>query len=189
LLNFKQRGFYSAIFLFLNMNRNSFLTFVVFATFITAAHAQMIPVSNSSGKPLSSAPDIVSKYAALLNVPKDSITNVKLYIAVEQFSNAPYKYDGNDANGIDCSGFTCAVEKQAFGFNIPRSSSAQLASAKPRTLATIKAGDLVFLKSHTVGLYLQNGYFAEVISNGGLILNNANDPDQQQRIASYGAVK
>jgi hypothetical protein len=42
------------------MNRNSFLVFVVFAIFITAAKAQMIPVSNSSGKPLTSAADIVA---------------------------------------------------------------------------------------------------------------------------------
>ena len=189
MLNFKQHALLNTNYLFLNMNRNSLLIFVALATFITAAHAQMIAVSNSSGKPLASTPDIISKYAALLNVSKDSITNVKLYTAVEQFSNAPYKYGGNDSNGIDCSGFTCAVEKQAFGVIIPRTSSAQLASAKPTTLANIKSGDLVFLKSHTVGLYLQNGYFAEVISNGGLILNNTNDPDQQQRIASYGAVR
>jgi cell wall-associated NlpC family hydrolase len=170
------------------MNRYS-LSIIAFIGFFNVAYAQMIPLKNASGQPLTSQAYIIHKYAMFLNVPADSIKNVKLYTAVEQFSSAPYKLGGNDADGVDCSGFTCAVEKQAFGVTIPRSTSGQLAVAKLRTLANIKAGDLVFLKSHTVGLYLQNGFFVEVISNGGLVLSNANDPNQQQRIAGYGAMK
>ena len=63
------------------------------------------------------------------------------------------------------------------------------AAAKPKAIADLKEGDLIFFKSHTVGVYLQNGCFAEVTSNEGIVINNLNDPDMQQRIASYGSFK
>ena len=152
-------------------------------------YQQMVSVQNSSGTTLTSQADIVAKYATLLNVPKDSIKNISLYTLIEQYSGTPYKYGGTDVKGVDCSGFSCAIEKQVYGLTIPRTVSLQAAGAKPKTIANLKEGDLVFLKSHTLGVYLMNGYFAEVTSNAGLVLNNLNDPDMQQRIASCGSFK
>jgi probable lipoprotein NlpC len=156
--------------------------------------SQGLPVRNDSGAPLTSQDDIVAKYAQLLSVPKDSIRNIKLYTLIEQYSSTPYKFGGNDANGVDCSGFSCVIEKQVYGVTIPRSTGLQANAVKTRNISELHEGDLVFLKLggnsiNHVGVYLQNGFFVHATSNLGLVLDNVNDPDTQQRFMACGSVK
>jgi len=159
-----------------------------------SARSQGVQVKNDSGAIFTSQDEIVSKYAQLLSVPKDSIKNIQLYSLIEQYSYAPYKFGGNDTNGVDCSGFACIIEKQIYGITIPRSASQQAIAAKAKNISDLKEGDLVFLKlggakANHVGVYLQNGYFVHATSNLGIVLDNLNDPDTQQRFASCGSAK
>jgi len=180
------------------MNIKPFLicSILVFALTLTisTAQAQAISVRNEPNVPLTSKDEIISKYAQLLGVPKDSIKNVKLYTLIEQYSPASYKFGGNDPAGVDCSGFSCIIEKQIYGVIIPRSTGLQSAAAKTKSVSELKEGDLVFLKLggtqvNHVGVYLQNGYFIHATSNMGLVLDNIADPNTQERFMACGSVK
>ena len=154
--------------------------------------AQTKLVRNNEGVPLINDGDIANKYAKLLAVPVDSITNRKLYTLIEQFSSAPYKFGGNDVNGIDCSGFTYAIEKQVYGIIIPRSTTQQANFVNIKNISQLQEGDLIFLKLggsgiNQVGIYLQNGYFVHATSNMGLVLDNLSDPNTQQHFMSCGS--
>jgi probable lipoprotein NlpC len=170
----------------------SILAFILLLSALSG-YSQAILVRNDSGAQLTSSADIVSKYAKLLNVPADSIKNIQLYTLIEQYSFAPYKFGGNDTSGVDCSGFSCVIEKQIFGVTIPRSTSAQAKAMQSKSISDLKEGDLVFLKLggsaiNHVGVYLQNGYFVHATSNLGIILDNVNDPNTQERFMACGSV-
>ncbi|HVV54804.1 MAG TPA: NlpC/P60 family protein [Mucilaginibacter sp.] len=159
-----------------------------------AARAQTIPLNNNSGAPLTSQDDIIAKYARLMDVPKDNIVNIRLYNLIEQYSATPYKLGGNDENGVDCSGFSCIIEKQIFGITIPRTTTLQAGAIKIKNVSDLEEGDLIFLKLggtkiNHVGVYLQNGYFVHATSNLGIVLDNLDDPDTQERFMSCGSIK
>jgi len=167
---------------------------IVFTTTSLAGYSQATPVKNDSGATFTSTDEIVGKYAQLLSVPKDSIKNMKLYTVIEQYSIAPYKYGGNDQTGVDCSGFSSAIEKLVYGVSIPRSTGQQAKAIQSKNISDLKEGDLVFLKLggssiNHVGVYLQNGFFIHATSNLGIVLDNLNDPDTQQRFMTCGSVK
>jgi len=168
---------------------------IAFILLLTAfsGYAQPKLLQNSEGVPFTSDGEIVNKYAKLLAVPVDSITNRKLYALIEQFSSTPYKFGGNDVKGIDCSGFTYAIEKQVYDVTIPRSTIQQSSFVTIKNISELQEGDLVFLKLggssiNHVGVYLQNGYFVHATSNMGLVLDNLTDPYTQQRFMACGAV-
>jgi len=155
--------------------------------------AQTKLVRNREGVPYTNDGDIANKYAKLLAVPADSITNRRLYALIEWFSSAPYKFGGSDVNGVDCSGFTYVIEKQVYSVEIPRSTLQQSSFVSVKNITDLQEGDLIFLKLggsavNHVGVYLQNGYFVHATSNMGLVIDNLTDPYIQQRFMSCGAV-
>ncbi|MFI5163123.1 MAG: C40 family peptidase [Sphingobacteriales bacterium] len=165
---------------------------IVFITTSFSAQSQAVKID--SGTTLTSQAGIINKYSQLLNVPKDSIKNMKLYTLIERYSATPYKYGGNDQTGVDCSGFSSVIEKQVYGLTIPRSTGEQAKAIQSKNISSLKEGDLVFLKLggsgiNHVGVYLQNGFFIHATSNLGIVLDNLNDPDTQQRFVSAGSVK
>jgi probable lipoprotein NlpC len=160
---------------------------------IPCLHGYSQAIKIDSGTMLTSQADIIHKYSQLLNVPKDSIKNIKLYTLIEQYSATPYKYGGNDPSGVDCSGFSSVIEKQVYGLTIPRSTGEQAKAIQSKNISDLKEGDLVFLKLggtaiNHVGVYLQNGFFVHATSNLGIVLDNLSDPDTQQRFVSAGSV-
>ena len=164
---------------------------IVFTITGLSGYSQAIKID--SGTMLTAQADIINKYSQLLNVPKDSIKNIKLYTLIEQYSATPYKYGGNDQNGVDCSGFSSVIEKQVYGITIPRSTGSQAKAIQSKNISDLKEGDLVFLKLggtaiNHVGVYLQNGFFIHATSNLGIVLDNLSDPDTQQRFMTCGAV-
>jgi probable lipoprotein NlpC len=167
---------------------------MVFTATGFSGYSQAVPVKIDSGTMLNSPAGIINKYSQLLNVPKDSIKNIKLYTLIEQYSATPYKYGGNDQTGVDCSGFSGIIEKQVYGITIPRSTGSQAKAIQSKNVSSLREGDLVFLKLggttvNHVGVYLQNGFFIHATSNLGIVLDNLNDPDTQQRFVSAGSVK
>lgn len=78
-----------------------------------------------------------------------------------RFLGNPYVYGGTSlTNGCDCSGFVQSVFKH-FGYNLPRTSSAQSKGGTTVSLDKLKKGDLLFYaKNGTVnhvGIYIGNG--------------------------------
>jgi hypothetical protein len=164
---------------------------LIFSAF--SAFAQTKLIRNREGIPYTKDGDIINKYAKLLAVPVDSITNRKLYALIEQFSSAPYKFGGDDLNGIDCSGLAYIVEKDVYDVVIPHSTIQQASFVNTKNVSQLEEGDLIFLKLggnniNHVGVYLQNGYFVHETPNLGLVLDNLTDPYIQQRFMACGNV-
>lgn len=89
------------------------------------------------------------------NVPYDGTKGSQIVQYACQFIGNPYVWGGNDLyNGIDCSGFTCAVYGH-FGISLPRWSGDQRNVGTAVSLAEAKPGDLVCYSGH-VAIYMGN---------------------------------
>lgn len=82
----------------------------------------------------------------------------------------PYVYGAAGPSSFDCSGFTQYVYAH-FGKSIPRSSSAQYASASKISKSSLQAGDLVFFSNSSSGGSV--GHVAIYMGNG-MIIHAAN---------------
>lgn len=123
---------------------------------------------------------IQSKYATILGVEEESISNIKLYSFVDEWVGVPYKYGGKSKEGVDCSDFTVILCKNVYNKTIEVPASKIYSQCNPIELKDIKEGDLVFFKiegnkiSH-VGVYLQNNKFIHASTKKGVIINDLNE--------------
>jgi lipoprotein Spr len=119
------------------------------------------------------------KYAQLLDVEVESITNQQLYNAIEKWWGTRYRYGGATEKGIDCSAFTGTIIHQVYGLVLPRTARDQYAQCIKLEKEEMLQGDLVFFNtrggiSH-VGIYLGNGYFTHASTSIGVTINNLSE--------------
>ncbi len=74
---------------------------------------------------------------------KENNFNKELLNKTQKYLGVPYKYGGNDHQGIDCSGLICNVFKE-FNIQLPRVSALQADYFPAINLPDIQKGDLVF---------------------------------------------
>lgn len=87
--------------------------------------------------------------------PAPSASQGSIVGIARNYRGVRYVSGGSTPAGFDCSGFTQYVFAKA-GYNIPRSSSAQLRAGQRVSAAEAKPGDLVWWPGH-VGIYTGNG--------------------------------
>ena len=140
----------------------------------------------------------IAKYAAYLKIDPDSLKNIVLYMFIDKWMKTPYKYGGNDENGIDCSGFIQRLLSDVYNIQVPRTSAQQFFTKNVEPFhdnTYFSEGDLVFFRtvpgnpiSH-VGLYLHNRYFINASTSSGVSLANLDDPYWKKRFVAAGRVR
>lgn len=119
------------------------------------------------------------KYAQLMNIEVEAVSNVALYGAINDWWATRYRYGGTSKNGIDCSAYTGSILKEAYGVIVPRMARDQYAACEKITRENLQEGDLVFFNtrggiSH-VGLYLGNGFFTHSSVHSGVTISSLNE--------------
>ena len=101
----------------------------------------------------------------------------KMMREISKFMGVPYVHGGAGTDGMDCSGYTMTVYKNAIGKLLPRSSAEQSKLGDPVELNGLKFGDLIFFNttgesaSH-VGIYLGDDLFAHASVSFGVTISS-----------------
>lgn len=94
--------------------------------------------------------------ASIISSSSGSASGKEIASYACKFVGNPYVYGGTSlTNGADCSGFTMSVYK-AFGYSIPRSSTAQRGAGRGVTYSEAQPGDIICYAGH-VAIYLGGG--------------------------------
>jgi cell wall-associated NlpC family hydrolase len=149
------------------------------------------PASNMEGV----AP-MAFKYAILLDVPVETITDGKLFDFIETWYGTKYRYGGNDRTGIDCSAFAQTFVSSLYNVGVPRTSASQYENSKRINKSELQEGDLVFFRtsgkkkviSH-VGVYLRNNKFVHASTSSGVTINDLDDNYYARTFAGCGRVR
>ncbi|MGC4103374.1 C40 family peptidase [Ferruginibacter sp.] len=149
------------------------------ATPITKVSYTKKTTSNSTGAFIESCTALQFKYAQLLDIDVELLTNTKLFEVIEDWWGTRYRYGGTTKKGIDCSAFTGTLLNEVFGLALPRTARDQYASCDKIEREDLQEGDLVFFNtrggvSH-VGVYLANGYFVHSSVHGGVTISSLDE--------------
>jgi hypothetical protein len=136
--------------------------------------------NNILGLTIENCTPLQFKYAQLMDLDVEVLTNTKLYTVIEDWWATRYHYGGTTKKGIDCSAFTGILINEVFGLVLPRTAREQYAQCeKIDNRENLLEGDLVFFNtrggvSHT-GVYLGNGCFVHSSVHAGVTINSLND--------------
>ena len=129
-----------------------------------------------------------TKYADMVGVTPEEITNTPLYKLIDEWWAAPYNSPpgATPQEGIDCSGFAALVQKTIYNIYISGSAANISTIVEPITKEELREGDLVFFccttgstdrdKISHVGTYLANGKFVHATTKKGVIITTLDDP-------------
>lgn len=121
------------------------------------------------------------KYAILMDVPIEALTNTRLFSFIDDWYGTPYRFGGSTKLGIDCSAFTSSLCMTVFGIGLPRMAKDQYNACDHLRKDELTEGDLVFFHttrkgiSH-VGIYLGNNKFVHASVNYGVVISDLSDP-------------
>ena len=132
------------------------------------------------------------KYAQLLNIDVELITNKTLFTEIEKWWGTRYRYGGATEQGIDCSAYTSTLIHQVYDLVIARTSRDQYDECIKLDKEDIQQGDLVFFKTRRgvshVGLYLGNGYFTHASTSIGATISNLSETYWSHKYIGCGRI-
>lgn len=147
------------------------------------------------------------KYAGLLGILPQAITNYSLYSFIDDWYGVRYRLGGNDKTGIDCSAFVQRLYENVFGMNLVRTAFEQFNTCSMVfNTDDMKEGDLVFFYSYTytrgrhhkmkvsgkrishVGIYLANDHFVHASSSYGVTISSLKEEYWAGKFAGAGQI-
>ncbi|WP_300596329.1 C40 family peptidase [Niabella sp.] len=139
------------------------------------------------------ATDLQKKYAAILNVLPNSISNNDLLETMDDWYGTRYQYGGTSKYGIDCSAFTREMYRGAYGVELPRTAREQYGRAHKISSTELREGDLVFFNttggvSH-VGMYLGNNKFVHASTSKGVTISDLYETYYLSRFIGAGRIE
>lgn len=138
--------------------------------------------TTTSKKKVMNTPANLTEISKLLNVNESQLKNKSLYHFIVDWYGTPYKFGGNNQNGIDCSGFTNILFNEIYNIQLPRISRDIAEKVKRKYTKDLKEGDLVFFSFgnsgvvNHVGVYLHNNNFVHASTSRGVIISNLSEP-------------
>ena len=147
---------------------------------LSSCHTRKAALKGEPGEMVKPQASIAEKYSEIMGVKERDIQNGRLYAFIEQWTGTPYKFGGQNKDGIDCSGLTQLLQQEVYGIKVPRMTSQQIGVIKRKYEEDLKEGDLVFFDfdgkqfSH-VGVYLQNGWFVHASTRKGVMVARLHD--------------
>lgn len=123
--------------------------------------------------------------------------NLALYKEVADWLGVPYRYGGNNKNGVDCSGLVCQIYLTVYDKKLYRS-SANMHDKNCRRIkkSQLETGDLVFFatgknrsKVNHVGIYLKDRKFVHSSSSRGVVISDIDDKYFVKTYVSSGRVE
>ncbi len=177
------------------MKKIPFLYYIllILVIVLSSCHSRKAAMRGKPGEVVKPQGTVADKYSAILGVDKNDIRNGRLYEFIDEWMGTPYKFGGQDRDGVDCSGLTQLLEQQVFGINIPRTTGQQVAIIKRKYEEDLVEGDLVFFdydgkKFSHVGVYLQNGYYVHASSSHGVTITRLHDPYMYKYFSRCGSI-
>jgi hypothetical protein len=134
------------------------------------------------------------KYAILMDVPVEALSNLKLFAFIDDWFGTPYHFGGSSKDGIDCSAFTGSLMTTVFGIGLPRMAKEQYNVCEHVQKNNLAEGDLVFFHttrkgiSH-VGVYLGNNKFVHASLNYGVTISDLTDAYYARAFRGGGRVR
>jgi cell wall-associated NlpC family hydrolase len=150
--------------------------------------------SRKSGNNIERASILQLKYAVIIDVAVENLTNIPLLELIDKWWGTRYCMGGSTENCIDCSAFTQIILRDIYSFTLPRTSQEQYNTAKRVEYEDLQEGDLVFFsaggKSIThVGVYLQNNKFVHASTSGGVTITDLSDKYWNPKFRGGGRVR
>ncbi len=135
-------------------------------------------------------PPVIFRYAVLLDIEVEKLTNKKLIEYVHNWWAVPYRIGGNSKEGVDCSAFVKGLTSEAYGLSLPRTSREQADYCKEISKQELKEGDLVFFAdgrsiSH-VGMYISNNKFVHASTSMGVVISDLHESYWSRRFVKAG---
>lgn len=111
----------------------------------------------------------------------------KLAASISAYLDARYKYGGNDANAIDCSGFVKAIFQEVYHIELPRKAAEIYRLGSKVGKGSLTTGDLVFFSTagwrsiNHVGIYLSNNKFVHSSTSQGVTISSLDEEYWKRR--------
>lgn len=135
-------------------------------------------------------PPVVFRYAVLLDIEVEKLTNKKLIEYVNNWWAVPYRIGGSSKEGVDCSAFVKGLTSEAYGLSLPRTSREQADYCKEISKQELKEGDLVFFADRSaishVGMYISNNKFVHASTSMGVVISDLNEAYWSRRFVKAG---
>jgi murein DD-endopeptidase / murein LD-carboxypeptidase len=154
-----------------------FLYSILFAILFSSCRASRSNRKNEETTNVSSSGKVfATEYSRKLGVPVPETANQKLITQVYDWVGVPYKYGGNDKNGVDCSGLISNIFPLVYNLKVPRVSAQLYKAAVPVEKRQLREGDLVFFKINTAevghaGILLFEDYFVHASTSKGVMIS------------------
>jgi cell wall-associated NlpC family hydrolase len=150
------------------------------------------PQSNPAKSNIEYCTMLQFKYAMLMDIDVEAVTNIALYTAIEDWWATKYKFGGTTKSGIDCSAFCGKIFGAAYSTTLPRTAREQYALCSKIARVDLQEGDLVFFNtrggvSH-VGIYLGNDCFVHSSVHSGVTINKLTDDYYSRKFIIGGRI-
>lgn len=147
-------------------------------------------IAKAGGASIEKCSALQFKYALMLNVEVETLSNFALLDFIDEWWGTRYLYGGTGKNGIDCSSFTGKLEQEVYSNTLPRTARAQYEVCDKISPEDLEQGDLVFFNttggvSH-VGVYLGNHYFVHSSCSSGVTISSLMDDYYNRKFITGG---